>query len=405
MRMEELSEHRYLKKADSVEAYLLNLVQEYFRRTSDAPLTSMEYIIQKCVERMQEELDYEGLGVMSITLPCDTEPRTGTVTITLEELGGEPKIENKLSAFNVDFGQIQGTACEGNDPRLSDKRDPLPHTHTISDIPGLDGILSTLNGEIQRVDGLMHEHSNKSVLDMLIYTGDRSYIDLGHLESLEEEVNQKLTTVQQAVITYTNNVQAKVTEANQKLLQCQQVAQQVKDFILQKNQEYLQQSKDYTDAQYTVTFNKIKTELNNYVKKIDAQQILDIAKNVYTLAGEMDIDISSKINLMSSEDTARINIDNAIVTEVTTRGQTLAQCQFEYVLYYTYNGKRVHQHLPYVIIDNNDKVDGSLQAGTDVTSKQVVLNFSCFSGDADGSALGTATLKYRVFSKKDVVFT
>ena len=103
MRMEELSDSRYIKNTDTVERYLLNLVQEYFKNSNIAPTTSKEYIIKRAVERMREEISYDSIGVLSITLP-DGEKRTGAITITLEDLNGEPLISPKYSAFNVNFG-------------------------------------------------------------------------------------------------------------------------------------------------------------------------------------------------------------------------------------------------------------------------------------------------------------
>lgn len=41
----------------------------------------------------------------------------------------EPIISTKNSAFNVNFGTAAGTACVGNDGRLSDARTPTSHTH------------------------------------------------------------------------------------------------------------------------------------------------------------------------------------------------------------------------------------------------------------------------------------
>jgi hypothetical protein len=40
----------------------------------------------------------------------------------------------KKTGFNRDFGNIAGTVVEGNDPRLSDARTPLPHTHNLLDL-------------------------------------------------------------------------------------------------------------------------------------------------------------------------------------------------------------------------------------------------------------------------------
>lgn len=58
---------------------------------------------------------------------------------TLE--GKEPVI-SKNSAFNKDFGTSQGTVCEGDDSRLSDSRNPNPHSHSLSDVDGLTSALS-----------------------------------------------------------------------------------------------------------------------------------------------------------------------------------------------------------------------------------------------------------------------
>lgn len=53
-------------------------------------------------------------------------------------LDGKEPAFTKKTAFNKDFGSIAGTVCEGNDSRLSDSREPLAHTHEITDVVGLD---------------------------------------------------------------------------------------------------------------------------------------------------------------------------------------------------------------------------------------------------------------------------
>ena len=100
MRIEELQNNMYIKSTDSVEKYLLNIIQEYFRDSNEALEGSKEYIIREAVDRLRTEMDYNSLGVLSITLP-NGETRTGDVSITLEDLGGEPLISPKLSAFNI----------------------------------------------------------------------------------------------------------------------------------------------------------------------------------------------------------------------------------------------------------------------------------------------------------------
>ena len=106
MRMEELSENRYLKTTDTVERYLLNVVNEYFKSSGTATSASREYIIQMAVDRIKEELVLEGTGVTSVILPSG-ETRTCAVNISLEDLNGEPVISPKNTAFNASFGSVR----------------------------------------------------------------------------------------------------------------------------------------------------------------------------------------------------------------------------------------------------------------------------------------------------------
>ena len=246
MRMEELSDSRYIKSTDTVERYLLNLVQEYFKASNVASDTSREYIIKKAVERMKEEITFDSIGVLSITLP-DGESRTGAVTITLEDLNGEPLISPKLAAFNVNFGTEAKTACEGNDPRLSDARTPLDHNHEIKDIVGLEGILSTLTGKIERADSFIHEHKNHNVLDMLVYTGNNSSVDLTLLETLEDKVITLVDQIRDEIIQYKKDIEDKIANINKSLLEIETQVNTVKQYILDTNKEYYELSKKYTD--------------------------------------------------------------------------------------------------------------------------------------------------------------
>ena len=215
MRLEELMDNRTIKTPDHVERYLLQLVRDYFdNNVNFAPQTSREYIIKKAVERMREEVVFNTIGVLSIVLP-NGEIRTGEVKITLDDLNGEPLIENKLSAFNVNFGTTKGTACEGNDIRLYDDRKPLEHVHELSDVIGLNGILSTLKGKLERMDGSLHEHNNKKVIDMLVYTGNHSSIDLASLETLESKVIKLIDSIQEDFINYRHEVNSISEEMKQ----------------------------------------------------------------------------------------------------------------------------------------------------------------------------------------------
>ena len=61
----------------------------------------------------------------------------GSDELKPSDIGAEPAIGVKGSAFNKNFGNAANEVCEGNDPRLSDKRDPKNHTligshHTVT---------------------------------------------------------------------------------------------------------------------------------------------------------------------------------------------------------------------------------------------------------------------------------
>lgn len=63
---------------------------------------------------------------------------TSNVTGLQSALDGKEPLITKKTAFNKDFGSTAGTVCEGNDSRLSDSREPLAHTHEMTDVIGLD---------------------------------------------------------------------------------------------------------------------------------------------------------------------------------------------------------------------------------------------------------------------------
>ena len=50
---------------------------------------------------------------------------------------------SKNTAFNKNFGTTSGTVCQGDDSRLSDARIPTAHTHTVSNVSGLQTTLDS----------------------------------------------------------------------------------------------------------------------------------------------------------------------------------------------------------------------------------------------------------------------
>ena len=361
MRMEELSDNRYEKSTDSVEKYLLNIVQEYFKKNNIASASSREYIIKKAVNRMKEEMNFEEIGVLSITLP-DGIKRTGAVNISLEELGGEPIISNKLSAFNVSFGDKQNTACKGNDPRLSDKRNPLPHEHQISDVAGLEGILSTLTGKVERVDGFVHEHSNQSVLDLITYTGNKSKIDLDNLDTIENEIKLIIKEIQDDISKYKTEINNKIYEINTTIQNTIKEIQDVKQYILNTNEEYYENSKTYTDEQIAIAKTAIENAMQPFVKKETLSDIIDIASNVFTLVDTSLFEISTLFSFNADDKifSTEVDIPSSILDELTTRNQTIKDCQIELLFQYEKDGIARYSNTPYFVIKDT-VIDGSLQ--------------------------------------------
>ena len=361
MRMEELSDNRYEKSTDSVEKYLLNIVQEYFKKNNIASASSREYIIKKAVDRMKEEMNFEEIGVLSITLP-DGIKRTGAVNISLEELGGEPIISNKLSAFNVSFGDKQNTACEGNDPRLSDKRNPLPHEHQISDVAGLEGILSTLTGKVERVDGFVHEHSNQSVLDLITYTGNKSKIDLDNLDTIENEIKLIIKEIQDDISKYKTEINNKIYEINTTIQNTIKEIQDVKQYILNTNEEYYENSKTYTDGQIAIAKTAIENAMQPFVKKETLNDIINIASNVFTLVDTSLFEISTLFSFNADDKifSTEVDIPSSILDELTARNQTIKDCQIELLFQYEKDGVERYSNTPYFVIKDT-VIDGSLQ--------------------------------------------
>lgn len=284
--MEELAKSQYLKSTDQVEKYLLNLIRLYFAHSNTAQPESREYIIQRAVERMKEEITFDNMGVFSITLPSG-EKRTGAVTLTLEDLGGEPLISPKKSAFNVPFGDKQNTACEGNDPRLSDAREPLDHTHEISEVNGLEGQLSTLEGLLNRELAMAHTHDNKAVLDILTYSGTKKIIDLADLEKLQDEIEKLINDIYDKLTKHKKEVEDKIANLSAEINTVKKLVEDLKDYVLNQNKEWYEKSKKYTNEKISDTKTELEGKLSNLVTKEQVKPLVDIANKAYILAGQV----------------------------------------------------------------------------------------------------------------------
>ena len=355
MRMEEFSDSKYIKSTDQIERYLLKLIEQYCNSSNISSPASREYIIKRAVQRMKEEITFDNMGVLSITLE-DGVKRTGAVSITLNDLNGEPLISHKMSAFNVPFGVDENTACEGNDPRLSDKRTPIAHSHSISDIIGLEGQLSTLEGIIARDSQFNHEHSNQNILDMLVYTGDKNTIDLGSLESLDNKIQNLVDKVIQEISDGKQEIDNKISSINTLIDDVKQQINDLKQLITDKNKEYYKKSTDYTDDKITEVETLLTGKINNLITKDMLNSIIDTANKTYTFVGQSTHTVQSIIANNTQ------TIDSSILNEISNRGTSFEKCIFDISLKYISSSGEIFMYsLPYIYFNNNT-INGIIQA-------------------------------------------
>ncbi len=176
------------KQPSSVEKYLLRIIQRYFDIQYVETQQSIEAIVVEALTRMKRDILHEKSFVFDIN------GRAGHVTLTTADIRAEPAFTKK-SAFNKDFSSSSDTICEGNDIRLSDTREPLPHNHNSNaDVIGMS-LQSLLQQARQVKRDSEHTHINESVLERLEYTGNANVIDLIKVELLEASLQDKLDRV------------------------------------------------------------------------------------------------------------------------------------------------------------------------------------------------------------------
>lgn len=400
MRMEELANSRYIKKTDTVEAYLLELVRTYFKSNAVADDASREALINKAVKRMKEELSLDGMGVISVKI--GDEVRTGAVSVTLEDLGGEPWINPKHTAFNVDFGNEKGTACEGNDPRLYDDRHPLAHKHKTSDIVGLDGILSTLTGKVNRINGLAHTHSNMNILDMLTYTGNKTVIDLSVIDDMDEKISNIVNQIRAEIADFRTDISNLIAETESHIDDIEKKIDELKEVIRQQNEEYYEQAKEYTDSKYSSLKIDFENAVADFVKTEDLENVLDIANKVITKAATFSVDVNTLLTFTGYQQVRKATypIPADVKMNVINRGTSVMLSQTEFLIsYVNENSRRVYSPLPYITFDNGE-VDGNLQVSND--ENNIYVTYTSKLGISAPDEIRNATIVCNFYSRQDV---
>lgn len=173
MRVQQKENNIFVKELDKVDSYLVNIIKRYFEKDQESIWLNREDIIVEAVRRAKEEF-MKFPHTFAVT---SVNNKTGAVTITCGDVGAEPIIIKKNSAFNKKFGIDKNTVCEGNDDRLSDAREPLEHSHSDEyihkddidfyieqslkkrGIQFADGKVKIMNKNLQIVNGELEETS------------------------------------------------------------------------------------------------------------------------------------------------------------------------------------------------------------------------------------------------------
>ena len=273
MNLQEHDNNRFTKERDNIEKYLLRIMQRYFDVENNYTQESIEAIIVESLTRFKREILKEKGYLFSLN------QMTGNISLTIQDFGGEYKFD-KNTAFNKDFGEDADTICEGNDPRLYDRREPNHHVHVIDDVIGLRELLNSIN-----VTPCSHIHENKNVLDMIRYSGNLAEFDLQIIEAL----SQKL-------LKYCDNLQFKRKELSSYTKKQIEILDGYITSIrqdLDNAKQFIAESINWLDKAYKYITNSVNnfhdnqlSKLSEYVTKAQTAAILEYLKKAYTIVWE-----------------------------------------------------------------------------------------------------------------------
>lgn len=278
MNLQEHNNNTYTKEKSDIEKYLLRIIQRYFDIENNYTQESIEAIIVQSLTRFKRDILKEKGYIFSLN------QMTGNITLTIKDFGGEYKFD-KNNAFNKDFGVDEDTICEGNDPRLSDKREPNQHVHIIDDVIGLRELLDSLN-----ISTNTHIHTNKNVLDMLRYSGSLAEFDLQLLEVLCERISKYYSNLefQRTELSKYSKKQIEILDGC--ILTIKQDLDNAKLFVTESinwlNSIY-KYITDNTDKFYKEQIDK----LSEYVTKAKVAAIIEYLKKAYFIVYENEINI------------------------------------------------------------------------------------------------------------------
>lgn len=277
--LNEYQDNHFIKEQSKVEKYLLRIIQRYFDIENNFTKESIEAMIIESLTRFKQMIVSEKGFIFSLN------KQTGNLTLTIRDFGGEPAIIKK-TAFNKDFGNTDNAVCEGNDPRLSDDREPTEHVHQLKDINGLKERLDELN-----LSGALHMHDNKNVLDLLQYTGTQTQFDLIIIEHLQKAINEYISNLQEydkelniAHDKYIEKLTLYLLQINQTLLDL--------SFVINSAETWLQEAYKYTDSRVKFFKDKTLLILSKYLTKEQANELLGLLGKSHNVVADGNIPIT-----------------------------------------------------------------------------------------------------------------
>lgn len=279
MALEQHEDNRFTKERDDVEKYLLRIIQRYFDIQNVYTQESIEAIIIESLTRYKQSIFHEKGGFI-----FSLNQKTGHIILTISDLGGEEAFE-KQSAFNKDFGNEADTICEGNDPRLEDKREPLQHEHEIADVKGLVERLKKIIPSNK-----MHIHKNKNILDMITYTGTKTEIDLIILDYLEENLKKYYDNL----LYYQREEKAITNKTIEDLSSYITIIEQDLDYaksLIKNAVTWLEDAYKYTDNKVDLLKDKFTRLLLKYMTQDDVQLLKEYFSKMYYLISDGEIAI------------------------------------------------------------------------------------------------------------------
>ena len=280
--MKEHDDFNYTKEKDEVERYLLRVIHRYFQVEDEYSRAQIESMIVESIKRLKQWLVKDKGFIFSLNR------RTGHIHLTIQDFNGEPVFEKNL-AFNKDFGDIADTICEGNDPRLSDAREPNDHVHEIDDITGLRERLYNL---IEKRG--YHVHKNKNVLDMLRYTGTAVEFDLIIIEYLEKSLEDYLERMEYYYTELRGYYAKHIMELTVIINEIIKIIQELQA-IDETAIDWLEEAKRYTrDKNAKLTNNSLKL-LIDYWSKASYDAVADYLKTAEYIIATGEIPINDPI--------------------------------------------------------------------------------------------------------------